>query len=116
MYLAYKHLKKKHNQRKEAERLAESGDAVPMNRYSTATAEEPMSGEAVSNAKDSKGSAKKELTPEEQAEKKRRRKYRLKILLGLVAPFTLQALDMTIVASALPFIATDFSEYPPRAP
>ena len=117
MYLAYKYAKKKHNQRKE-ERLAESGDAVPMNRYSTVTAEEPISGgtvadtaSAVSNAKHGKEAAKKEPTPEELAEKKRRRKYRLKILLGLVAPFTLQALDMTIVASALPFIAADFSEY-----
>ncbi len=118
MYLAYKYAKKKHNQRKE-ERLAKSQDAVPMDRTSVVIPEEPTSGtvaadtaSAVSNAaKPGKETAKKELTPEEVAEKKRRRKYRLKILLGLVAPFTLQALDMTIVASALPFIASDFSEY-----
>jgi hypothetical protein len=48
-------------------------------------------------------------TPEEQAEKKRRRKYRLRIILGLFLPFTLQALDTTIIASALKFIADDFS-------
>lgn len=36
--------------------------------------------------------------------------YRLKLIAGLLAPFALQALDVTIVASALPFIATDFNE------
>lgn len=59
-------------------------------------------------------------TPEQRAEKKRRRKYRLKIILGLFAPYTLQALDTTIIASALKFIAEDFgqSQYPaqPKSP
>lgn len=36
--------------------------------------------------------------------------YRLKLIAGLLAPFALQALDVTIIASALPFIATDFNE------
>src|SRR6202012_866969 len=50
-------------------------------------------------------------TPQEDPlEKKKRRKYRLKIILGLVAPFALQSLDTTIIASALPFIAKDFSK------
>ncbi|KAK3306000.1 uncharacterized protein B0T15DRAFT_398589 [Chaetomium strumarium] len=49
-------------------------------------------------------------SPEECAEKARRRRYRLKIILGLFAPFTLQALDTTIIASALKFIADDFHE------
>ncbi|GAB1317907.1 Tetracycline efflux protein [Madurella fahalii] len=49
-------------------------------------------------------------TQEERAEKKRRRKYRLKIILGLFAPYTLQALDTTIIASAVKFIADDFDE------
>jgi len=42
------------------------------------------------------------------AEKRRRRVYRYKIIFGLFMPFTLQALDTTIIASALPFIAGDF--------
>lgn len=58
-----------------------------------------------------KKAEKHEPTPEERAETKRRRRYRAKILFGLVLPFTLQAIDMTIVASALPFIAKSFSEY-----
>lgn len=49
------------------------------------------------------------LTPEEKAEKKRKRIYRWKVVLGLFAPFLLQALDTTIVASALPTIAEEFS-------
>ncbi|KAJ5818930.1 Major facilitator superfamily domain general substrate transporter [Penicillium riverlandense] len=53
---------------------------------------------------------KAELSPEELAEKKRRRVYRWKIIFGLFFPFALQALDTTIVASALPFIARDFGE------
>ncbi|KAK0713185.1 major facilitator superfamily domain-containing protein [Lasiosphaeria miniovina] len=52
----------------------------------------------------------KEESPEAKAEKKRRYKYRLKIVFGLTFPFMLQALDTTIIASALPFIARDFNE------
>lgn len=55
---------------------------------------------------------KKTLTPEEAAEKRKRNIYRWKIILGLFSPFCLQALDTTIVASALPFIAKDFSKSP----
>lgn len=50
------------------------------------------------------------LTPEEKAENKRKNIYRWKIVLGLFAPFLLQALDTTIVASALPTIAEEFSK------
>jgi MFS family permease len=44
------------------------------------------------------------------SEKKAARVYRWKIILGLMAPFALQALDSTIIASALPWIAGDFGE------
>ena len=50
-----------------------------------------------------------ELDP---AEKKRLRNYRWKLIIGLCGPFTLQGLDTTIIASALPYIATDFSTSP----
>lgn len=50
------------------------------------------------------------LTPEEKAEQRRRRSYRWKVVFGLFMPFTLQALDTTIVAAALPTIAVEFSE------
>lgn len=50
------------------------------------------------------------LTPEEKAENKRKSVYRWKIVLGLFAPFLLQVLDTTIVASALPTIAAKFGQ------
>lgn len=50
------------------------------------------------------------LTPEEKAENKRKSVYRWKVVLGLFAPLLLQALDTTIVASALPTIAAKFGE------
>ncbi|KZL78850.1 major facilitator superfamily transporter, partial [Colletotrichum incanum] len=37
-------------------------------------------------------------------------KYRCKVFAGLLLPFVVQALDVTIVASALPWIASDFHE------
>ena len=50
------------------------------------------------------------------AEKKQLRNYRWKLIIGLCGPFTLQGLDTTIIASALPYIATDFSTAPFRLP
>ncbi|KAI3555350.1 major facilitator superfamily transporter [Colletotrichum abscissum] len=45
-----------------------------------------------------------------KSERKAQLKYRVKIFAGLVLPFVVQALDVTIVASALPWIAADFHE------
>ena len=39
------------------------------------------------------------------------RSYRIKLIIGLFVPFALQALDVTIIASALPWIASDFSKF-----
>ena len=41
-------------------------------------------------------------------EKKAARRYRIRLIIGLFFPFALQALDVTIIASALPWIASDF--------
>jgi hypothetical protein len=43
-------------------------------------------------------------------EKRAARIYRWKLIGGLFFPFTVQALDTTIVAGALPYIASDFRE------
>lgn len=43
-----------------------------------------------------------------KAEKLAARKYRWKLIAGLFLPFSVQALDATIIASALPFMASDF--------
>lgn len=45
-------------------------------------------------------------------DKLRARRYLTKLIIGLFFPFALQALDLTIIASALPWIASDFSKQP----
>lgn len=45
------------------------------------------------------------------AEKKAANRYRWKLMIGLFFPFSVQALDITIIASAAPFIASDFRTY-----
>jgi hypothetical protein len=44
-------------------------------------------------------------------DKKAKRVYRQKLILGLFLPFIIQGLDTTIIAGALPFIASDFSKF-----
>lgn len=94
MILIYKKIKKR-NERKRLEAL----DAVTA----------PVDVAAVpGNPEISKSKEDNTPSPEEVAEKKRRRVYRWKVILGLFAPFCLQSLDTTIIASALPYIAEDF--------
>ncbi|KAI2632382.1 MFS general substrate transporter [Hypoxylon sp. NC1633] len=45
-----------------------------------------------------------------KAEERAAFKYRWKLVLCLILPYALQALDVTIIASALPWIAADFGE------
>ncbi|OPB46029.1 hypothetical protein A0O28_0061490 [Trichoderma guizhouense] len=40
-----------------------------------------------------------------------KRKYRIKLIAGLVLPYFLASLDLTVVATALPFIASHFNEF-----
>ena len=59
-----------------------------------------------------KGANQTELdVPTISKEEKRAAKiYRWKLIAGLSLPFAVQALETTIVAGALPFIASDFSQ------
>lgn len=139
MILAYRWARKKHQQRQQARHDEALGSPpantveLPRQAHVEATVQhgtskeasqslEPPANAAVQNGipatKSAKAVAKTEkpeATPEEKAEQRRKRAYRWKIVIGLFAPFTLQSLDTTIIASALPFIASDFSEhfYPP---
>lgn len=108
MYLAYKHAKKKRQAAEAAAAAAATGQTP------TPGAPQPEHGALIDGAHPSAGpQPEAKETPEERAEKKRRRSYRWKIILGLFLPFTLQALDTTIIASAVVFIADDFSKcYP----
>lgn len=138
MYLAYKYIKRKRQEKRDrleeeeeerqrqaagASGLASDINGVPVSRDGVLGGEEPGRGESIeplqpgamvtpsTTVAEKKSKDKKpEPTPEEKAEKKRRMIYRCKIIFGLMMPFTLQGLDTTIVASALPFIAADFSK------
>lgn len=130
MYLAYKYLKEKNRKRQQLKATQDTSTATRL--YSqdgtvhdtTALAasldgpNSPISNDtyAIPPPSTTDAQPKEEATPEERAEKKRRRTYRWKIILGLFAPFTLQALDTTIIASALKFIAEDFSPFAPSYP
>lgn len=48
--------------------------------------------------------------------KRAARIYRWRIISGLFVPFLVQSLDVTIIAGALPFIASDFSKPLPSLP
>lgn len=109
MYLAYKKIKK-HNEKKklQAQLQAQQSSGLELQHQVTnGTDEAPLSQpQPVTDLQQT--TEKKELSPEEKAEKKRRNVYRWKVILGLFAPFCLQSLDTTIIASALPYIAQDF--------
>jgi len=47
-----------------------------------------------------------------KSEKHRARIYRWKLIFGLLFPYMLSSLDLTVVATALPFIASHFSREP----
>ncbi|ERT02478.1 uncharacterized protein SPSK_05032 [Sporothrix schenckii 1099-18] len=137
MYFAYKYYKKKRQEKRElqeaeeeerqrpaaaASGLASNINGVPVSRDGVVAGDEPGRGESIeplqpgtmptaATEKTTRSKTKKAVpTPEEKAAKKRRRIYRLKVIFGLMMPFTLQGLDTTIVASALPFIASDFNQ------
>ncbi|KAK3293051.1 major facilitator superfamily domain-containing protein [Chaetomium fimeti] len=127
MYTAYKYARKRYKAHQEAkiaeQKLSQTtqparyGSPSDDTRGLTASSDGPgiptpydPSPLAATPDHTSSDEAKSKETPEEREEKNRRRKYRLRIILGLFLPFTLQALDTTIIASALKFIADDFNE------
>ncbi|CAK7235254.1 hypothetical protein SBRCBS47491_009230 [Sporothrix bragantina] len=135
MYLAYRYIKRKRQEKRAQEEAEErqrqstanSGlagdiDAVPVSRDGVVAGDVPVRDQSIeplhadgtpaastAPIKEAK-EVKPVLTPEQKAERKRRYIYRCKIIFGLMMPFTLQGLDTTIVASALPFIASDFNQ------
>ena len=51
--------------------------------------------------------------PAERAETTRRRKYRWKLIAGLILPNFLASIELTVLAAALPFIASFFGASKP---
>lgn len=109
MYLAFKFARRKyreHQVQKAAEAQQQDGVAPP-SAPSGEVVEAPKGSSSPATAKQATGEV---LAVEQKAENHRRRTYRLKVVFGLALPFTLQALDTTIVAAALPTIAMEFSK------
>ena|ERR1700759_1293220 len=120
MYFAYKYARKKYKEREQAKAAAVSPeiseptvqpdiqqDDTISNKIEAPTGLEPTS---VGENANLQAKEEQEQPQEDPIEKKKRRAYRWRVLFGLLAPFGLQALDTTIIASALPYIAQDFSE------
>lgn len=96
--ILYKYLKKKHNQRKEENatshefhEITTPGDETEKPDVDDTTAVDTPPGQC------------------SREEIRAARIYRCKIIAGLFLPFLVQSLDTTIIAGALPFIASDFS-------
>jgi hypothetical protein len=124
MYFAYKYAKKKYKKREQAKRdaaaenselpaaegIQQNTSTVTNNDGEVTTTTEPVTGISAKENASVPATETQDEPEEDPVEKKRRRRYRLKVLFGLLAPFGLQALDTTIIASALPYIAQDFSK------
>lgn len=134
MILAYRYIKKKRNEKREQKQKEEqqqghhdtpkrdqqpqpqaAAGSPAVNTASSGLAITPL--EEAGTADSAEKRKKHEETQEGQedeaekkAAKKRRYIYRCKVIFGLIMPFTLQSLDTTIIASALPYIANDFHQ------
>ena len=110
MYLLFRTIKIKHAARRA--QAAATATGAPAENDTARTAEDARTD--ITPAAKNEEVPKAEPTAEERAElkavKSRRRKYRWKLIAGLVLPFFLASVDLTIVASALPFIASYFGE------
>ena len=71
----------------------------------------PSSQRPINTTGDSGKSGEVVPPPLTKQEKKEVWKYRAKLLGGLVLPFFLNSIDVTIIATALPHIADDFGMY-----
>ncbi|KAL4995034.1 major facilitator superfamily domain-containing protein [Aspergillus recurvatus] len=100
-YLLYKHIKKT----RAAKRLS---DGVPLQTPSRPSDGQNDGATLVSNA--APRLHEKSISSEAEAEKKRRRTYRVKLVCALFMPYFLATIDLTIVATAVPFIASHFNE------
>ncbi|EPS26760.1 hypothetical protein PDE_01699 [Penicillium oxalicum 114-2] len=105
MILIYKKIKK-HNQRKKLKLDKEYTDRIGHD--DAAQTSTPPSISTSPQRQESHERPAPSL--DEATRKKQRRVYRWKIIIGLFAPFCLECLDTTIIASALPYIAQDFDQ------
>lgn len=107
MFYAYKKIKEHRQQKALAQQTPPLPADATREQTSSDASQSPLADDAPKSTK-----VKKERSPEEIADKKRRAAYRWKLIAGLCGPFALQALDTTIIASALSDIATEFRTHP----
>ncbi|KAL4812926.1 major facilitator superfamily domain-containing protein [Aspergillus spinulosporus] len=97
IYLLYKHI----NKSRAAKRQSHS---VPLRPF-----DGQHDGDSLTPT-DTSALREKNISPEAEAEKRRRRIYRLKLVCALFMPYFLATIDLTIVATSVPFIASHFNE------
>lgn len=114
MFLAYRYARRKYQERQAKQQTtqlpSQASHGSSSRPFGATAAPNDVHPEEVEVSPSSTTPTTVVLTPEEKAERHRRRSYRWKIVLGLFALFTLQALDTTIVAAALPTIAEKFGK------
>ncbi|RDW84177.1 putative MFS multidrug transporter [Aspergillus mulundensis] len=96
-YLLYKHIKKTRAAKRQSEH-------IPLQTQSS------QDGETLTSSHGAPTLPDKRPSPEAEAERKRLRIYRLKLVTALFMPYLLATIDLTIVATAVPFIASHFDE------
>lgn len=107
MYATFKYTKRKLHERAQRNGQTTAGDGPFTESESSAI----LTGENVTPSIAEMAIGNNDMVYSQSAHKKKqKRKYRWKILFGLCAPFALQALDTTIIASAFHFIAADFGK------
>lgn len=109
MIIAYRKIKA-HRARKAAEAEAATAAAAA---GSTTTPETAAAATTTTSTTTDTASSPKKKCPQCAAEKRAARKYRWKLLFCLLPAFFVASLDLTIIATALPEIASHFGQYPP---
>jgi hypothetical protein len=110
MFLIYKHYKKNHPSGRKPSRSSDSS-VHPVNRLSNST-QAVNTTESGNHTDDNPPSKTTRLSPESLVDSKKKkhdaRVYRWKLFGALLLPYFIASLDLTIVATALPFIASAF--------
>jgi hypothetical protein len=96
VFYLYKHIKKS----RAAKRQSHSIPLCPLDGQNDGDSITPANTSALHE---------KSISHEAEAEKRRRRVYRLKLVCALFMPYFLATIDLTIVATSVPFIASHFS-------
>lgn len=110
MYALYKYAKKKRTQQKQNS-ASLATPASNFNEIEYVKVEPDVNSSRQPQYPNTSDPIPEEQKAESSEQKSKRRKYRWKVILCLWLPFFLSSLDLTIVATALPFIASHFNRF-----